>query len=125
MVGNKKIMGDNIQYYMDKMGIDRHQLSKALKIPYSSLTDWINGKSYPRIDKIELMANYFSVSKADLVEEHTNDSNYYLNNETKKIAQEVFENPELRILFDAAQDAEPQNLILAAEMLKRMKGLND
>lgn len=67
MLGNKRIMGENIQYYMDKMGIDRKDFAKAFDVPYSSLTDWINGKTYPRIDKIERMANYFGISKADAV----------------------------------------------------------
>jgi transcriptional regulator with XRE-family HTH domain len=35
-----------------------------------TFSDWVNAKTYPRIDKIELMANYFGISKADLVEEH-------------------------------------------------------
>lgn len=68
MLGNKKIMGDNIQYYMDLKGIDRIDFAKAINVPYSSVTDWINGKSYPRIDKIQRMADFFGIEKADLVE---------------------------------------------------------
>lgn len=67
-LGNKRIMGNNIQFYMDKAQIERKAFAKAIGVPYSSLTDWINGKTYPRIDKIEKMANYFHISKADLVE---------------------------------------------------------
>lgn len=67
-LGNKKIMGDNIQFYMDRARIERRDFAEALGVPYSSLTDWINGKSYPRIDKIQLMADYFGIEKADLVE---------------------------------------------------------
>lgn len=69
MLGNKRIMGNNIQMYMNKMGIERRELAKAIGVPYSSLTDWINGNTYPRIDKIEKMARYFGIEKADLVEE--------------------------------------------------------
>ena len=68
MLGNKKIMGDNIQFYMDRARIERREFAEAIGVPYSSLTDWINGKSYPRIDKIQLMADYFGIEKADLVE---------------------------------------------------------
>lgn len=68
MLGNKKIMGDNIQYYMDLNGIERTDFAKAINVPYSSVTDWINGNSYPRIDKIQRMADYFGIEKADLVE---------------------------------------------------------
>ena len=68
MLGNRKVMGDNIQYYMDLNKIDRRELAKALAIPYSSLTDWINGNTYPRIDRIQRMADYFHIEKSDLVE---------------------------------------------------------
>ena len=55
MLGNKEIMGENIQFYMDQMRIDRRTFAQAIGVPYSSLTDWINGKTYPRIDKIQRM----------------------------------------------------------------------
>lgn len=68
--GNKSTMGKNIQYYMDLFGIKRNDLCKALGFKYTTVTDWINGNKYPRIDKIEMMAAYFGISKSDLVEEH-------------------------------------------------------
>ena len=46
---------------------------------------------------------------------------YYLNHETAEIAQKVFDDPNYRILFDAAQDAKPEDLLMAAEMLRRFK----
>ncbi|MFP5522332.1 LexA family protein [Peptococcus simiae] len=67
-LGNKEIMAENIKRYMDTYGVDRNDLCKALSIKYTTLSDWINAKTYPRIDKIEKLANYFNVSKADLVE---------------------------------------------------------
>ena len=69
MLGNKKIMGDNIQFYMDRIGVERRDFARAIGVPYSSLTDWLNGRTYPRIDKIERMAQYFGIEKADLVED--------------------------------------------------------
>ena len=68
MLGNKKVMGDNIQYYMDLNRIERRDFADAIGVPYSSLTDWINGNTYPRIDKIQTMADFFHIEKSDLVE---------------------------------------------------------
>lgn len=67
-LGNKEIMGMNIQKFMDLKGISRNKLSDDLNISYTTISDWINGKTYPRIDKIELMANYFGIDKSNLVE---------------------------------------------------------
>lgn len=68
-LGNKKIMSQNITKLMDERSIDRNKLADDLGISYTTISDWINAKTYPRIDKIEMMANYFGVSKADLVED--------------------------------------------------------
>lgn len=54
---------------MKENNVDRRKLSKDLNIKYTTLSDWINAKTYPRIDKIEMLANYFNVNKSDLVED--------------------------------------------------------
>ena len=53
---------------MDNMGISRREFCQRLGFAYSTVTDWLNAEKYPRIDKIEMMANFFGISKADLVE---------------------------------------------------------
>ncbi len=117
MLGNKKVMGRNIQRYMDKLGIERKELAKAIGVPYSSLTDWINGKTYPRIDKIEKLANYFGVSKSDLVEERP-DGAYYLDPAIAKKAQEMFEDPDMRSLFDMKKNMDPGKFQLQMDYLR-------
>ena len=67
-LGNKEIMARNIKRYMQKMGISRKDFCERLGFAYSTVTDWLNAEKYPRIDKIEMMANFFGISKADLVE---------------------------------------------------------
>ncbi len=67
-LGNKTIMAENIVYYMQRDGIDRITLSKLVGAPYTTVSDWINAKTYPRIDKNERMSRIFGVSKSALVE---------------------------------------------------------
>ena len=73
-LGNKEIMAKNIQYYMELYGKTRQEMCDSLGVKYTTFTDWVKGNSYPRIDKIELMANYFGISKADLVEDRSKKS---------------------------------------------------
>lgn len=68
-LGNKQIMARNIQKYMDLHNITRTDLCEALGVKYTTLTDWIKGNTYPRIDWIEKMANYLGIRKSDLVED--------------------------------------------------------
>lgn len=67
-LGNREVLADNLRRLMDKNGINRADLAGVLKTSYSTVNDWYNGKSYPRIDMIERLANYFGVNKADLIE---------------------------------------------------------
>lgn len=66
---NKDIFSKNLKYYMDKKGVDRNQLCSDLDLKYTTVRDWIKGITYPRIGKIELLANYFGINKSDLIEE--------------------------------------------------------
>ncbi|HEM4748381.1 TPA: helix-turn-helix transcriptional regulator [Streptococcus suis] len=68
-IENKDIFSKNLKYYMDKKGVDRNQLCADLDLKYTTVRDWIKGITYPRIGKIELLANYFGINKSDLIEE--------------------------------------------------------
>lgn len=70
-IGNKETMSKNLRYYIERSGQDRKTLAKLWGFPYSTVTDWINGNKYPRIDRIEVMAEYFGILKSDLIEERT------------------------------------------------------
>ena len=69
MIANKEVMARNIRRYMEKMQVNATDVCRALQIKQNTFSDWVNAKTYPRIDKIEAMANYFGIRKSDLVEE--------------------------------------------------------
>ena len=68
-LGNKEIMAKNIKRLMALNQVNATDVCTALGFEAPTFSDWVNAKTYPRIDKIEAMSNYFGVSKADLVEE--------------------------------------------------------
>ena len=68
-LGNKAIFSKNLKYYIERSGKDRRELADIWGFPYSTVTEWINGRKYPRIDRIEIMADYFGILKSDLIEE--------------------------------------------------------
>ena len=65
---NKEIFSINLKRLMDEKGISRQDLSKVLGVSYFTISDWVNGKKYPRMDKVEMLADYFGVLKSDLIE---------------------------------------------------------
>lgn len=68
-LGNKEVFARNLQKYVERSGKDRKDIAKALGLPYSTLTDWMNARKYPRINNIEKIAAYFNISKSDLIED--------------------------------------------------------
>lgn len=68
-MGNKEILAKNLKKHILKSGKDRNKIAEDLNLSYSTLTDWVNGKKYPRINNIEKLAKYFDVSKSDLIED--------------------------------------------------------
>ena len=72
-LGNKEIFSKNLKYYMALNNKDRNDICHDLKFPYTTFAEWYNGNIYPRIDKIEMLANYFNIKKSDLIEKHENE----------------------------------------------------
>ena len=68
-LGNKAIMAKNLKFYIEKSGKDRRELAETWGFPYSTVSEWLTGRKYPRIDRIEIMADYFGIQKSDLIEE--------------------------------------------------------
>ena len=66
---NKKIMARNIKMHMEQKGVTNQQLCEDLGFKYTTFLDWIKAVTYPRIGKIEAMADYFGILKSDLIEE--------------------------------------------------------
>lgn len=68
-LGNKEILSRNLKRYIEQSGKDRRELAEIWGFPYSTVTGWVNGQKYPRIDRIEIMADYFGILKSDLIED--------------------------------------------------------
>lgn len=54
---------------MDLYQKSRSDICKDLGFAYTTFTSWETGVNYPRIDKIEMMADYFHIEKSDLIED--------------------------------------------------------
>ena len=111
---------------LERTGRTTYQVAKATGISTAAFTAWKQGKYNFKQDKLQKIADYFGIS-IDYFSEVPNSGHhpeYYINRETAEIAQELFDNPNLRILFDAARDSRPEDLIMAAALLKRFKETN-
>ena len=116
-------MYEVFEQLLQKFGVTTYQVSKATGIGQSTFSSWKSRRNLISGDKAKLIADYFGVSVDYLMTgtEKEGGEKYYLNEETSKMAQSIFENKELRMLFDAAQDATAEDLQTVHSMLMALK----
>ena len=68
-IGNKEIFAKNLSYFIKRCGKDQKEIAEIIGVAPSTFNEWVKAKKYPRIDKIEILANYFGILKSDLIEE--------------------------------------------------------
>lgn len=69
MKSQREIFSENLQRILNERKIDQRALADQLKVTETSVSNWVQGKKYPRIDKIQKMADFLNVSKSELIEE--------------------------------------------------------
>lgn len=69
MTWSKEVFAKNLRYYMERNGKTQKELAEIVGVSAPTMTDWLKAKKYPRIDKVERLANYFGILKSDLIEE--------------------------------------------------------
>ena len=109
-IGNKEIFARNLTYYVERSGRSQKELSEMLGVATSTFNNWMMAKKYPRIDKIEMLANYFGILKSDLIEDKTEDS------EKPAIADGLTEDQ--RALIDFARSLPEEKAALALRLLQ-------
>ena len=107
----------------DAKGMKDADVARETGITKSTFSDWKNGRSNPKDAKLKKIADLFEVSLDYLRtgEKTVNGEKYYVNEKTAEMAQKLFENSDLRALFDAPQDASPEDLKTTYDMLMALK----
>ena len=119
----KMIFTNNLTTLLQEHDKTQKEVAEAINVSPQTFNTWCKGIALPRMGKVQLLADYFNIKKSDLIDEtdNTHTPDYYLNPETSKIAQEIYDNKELSLLFDAARDADPEDLQTVHSMLMALK----
>lgn len=125
-------------------GVTAYQVAKETGVSTATLSSWKNGRYVPKDEKLQKLADFFGVSPYYLrtgkelikipihrpdyraIERLAFDSEeeYYSYKESQVITQEIFDDPDLRALFYAARGCKSEDLKMARDLLKRLKGTN-
>ena len=134
-------IGQRIKQRREALNLTQDELAK--KVGYASRSS-INKIELSRdlpLRKVKLMADALETSPSylmgwtditdpdypyeeDIEQTGENTKSYYTNDETAQVAQAIFEDSDMRLLFDAAKDSKPEDLRMAADFLKRLKSTN-
>lgn len=117
-----------LQLIQERCSGSQQRFVERTGINKGSVSQYINGKNTPSNVTAKKIADCFGVSPVWImgfdVPMHDEDKIYYSSEETATKAQELFESKEMKLLFDAAKDSKPEDLQMAADLLKRLKGTN-
>ncbi len=116
-----KIFSKKLRYYLEKYEMTQLELSKRLGVGTTSVYNWCNGIKTPRMDKVDAMCEIFHCKRSDLIEDKETSEEYYIDPDTRRIAQRIFEDSDMRTLFDIAKDMEPERLQAHINFMKSLK----
>lgn len=103
----------------DLRGVKDADVVRATGITKSTFSDWKSGRSEPKKEKLQKIADFFDVS-LDYLMTGEEQNGYYLNEETAKMAQEMFEDEDMRSLFDMKRNMPPERFKAHMEFMKNL-----
>ena len=114
-------------------GLSMKELAEKIGVSEGTISRWESGKIEDmRRSRIKALSEVLGIPvhvlmewdepsrKSEITDSKPVNNGWYLDPETAAIAQELKDNPELRILFDAAKDANPEDLATVRAMLEAL-----
>lgn len=118
-----KKFAKNLQKILEMSGKQPVDIVNNLHIPFSTVSNWINGTKFPRPQSQQNLADFLGVKVSDfLADGDSVPESYYLNDDAREIAEFLFKNPEYKVLFDASRKVKKEDIQFVKEMLDRMRG---
>ena len=96
----------------NSMHLKDADISRETGIAKSTFSDWKNGRSVPKNDKLQKISDYFGVR----IDYFIDDAHYEkfadipISNAVKEIALNIHHNKSLRLLYDTVKDSSPEEL---------------
>ena len=122
--GNKEVFSENLINYIEASGKTRRQIANELGIKESSFNGWCRGEYYPRIDKIEMLADYFGCTKSDLIERHE-ETNYAVSADVKKAIDIISSSRVRKELVDFMITCSDKDTRILLSLVKSLKEGDD
>ena len=115
-----------LKSYMDQFGMNQTDIAKRLNISKQTVSDWMNGKKFPRVDKMQQLADIFGVLLSDMytpsqqkliMKEGSSGQIYKLSEDEKRLIDlyRGAEKPARKIAMQTLENNQKKNTLSKAE----------
>ena len=101
----REVFVENLTRLMRERGIDQSAIASSLGLTASTVSDWVNGKKYPRVDRMQRLADFFGVPMSALTIQQSPDRD-----RIHEISESLQHNPKLGLLFDRSRKMSERDL---------------
>jgi len=110
-----EIFAKNINKYLQERKLTQKEVADAIGVTPQSFNYWCMGKNLPRMDKVQLLAEFLGVKYTDLICE----------NDMEEALEDAFNNPDMRTLFSLAKNCTPDQIQATITLLEQFKKMNN
>mgnify|MGYP002519858749 CR=1 FL=1 len=118
---SKKIFAKNFNYYLRINRKTQADIVERFGITASTVSDWATGKKYPRVDRMQMLADYFGILKSDLTEEHQ-EAQMTDDIELQEYLEELKNREEMRMLFKTAKGTSKADIEKTVAIIEALRG---
>ena len=118
-------MYEKFSKLLQDYGVTAYKVAMATGISQTTFSDWKNGKSQPKIDKLQKIADFFNVPVTYFTEDNimveAHNEPIYVDDETREIIDQLRIRPEMKVLFSVSKNASKEDVELAVSMIQKFK----
>ena len=117
-LGNKTIFAENFKYYLQKNNEKQVDISKLLNVTQATVNDWIKMRTYPRMDKIQMLAEHWGIDMTALVEKQT--IREFIDKEKRNLVNEMLNDNDSIKLFTKIKKLSPRNREIVESLISSL-----
>ena len=95
---------------MELSNKNQKEMAAIVGVSAPTFNEWLKGKKFPRIDKIEKLAQYFGILKSDLIEEKITEEKQQKNDIRSDIAVRLMKDSEFLSVVEVINKLNPEQL---------------
>lgn len=112
-----------LKYYMGASDKKQQDLIHDLNLSSATVSQWVNGKAFPRMDRLEILATYFNVTVTDLLSDPYNRPKPSTN--PLMVAKLLEGSPSLLDLFNVILALHEEDIYTLKIVAERLANLQD